>query len=118
MSTYKRVDQYQEIHVNTLKEIYNIIDEYNNFRRLPRPAFEDGRILQTFYRGQCNSNWDIVPSLLRSETSENKMLNKFVPDGSLSLFGTIAYIQYHYTGTRFIDFITNPDIAIFFCLCE
>lgn len=113
MSIYKRVDIYQEIQVNTLEEIYNIIDEYNSFRNLPRPI-EDGRLLQTLYRGQCNSNWDISPSLLRAEISENKMLNKFVPDRSLSLFGTIAYIQHHYTGTRFIDFTTNPDVAIFF----
>lgn len=55
MSIYKRVDIYQEIQVNTLEEIYNIIDEYNSFRNLPRPI-EDGRLLQTLYRGQCNSN--------------------------------------------------------------
>lgn len=118
MSTYKKIDQYQEIHVATLEEIYTTIIEYNKFRNLPRHAFtEDGPLLQGFYRGQSNSEWDITPSLLRSKTSEPQMLKKFSPNIKMSLFGTIAYIQHHQTGTRFIDFTTNPDVAIFFaCL--
>lgn len=118
MSTYRKIDQYQEIHVTTIEEIYNIIVEYNKFRNLPRPAFtKDGPLLQGFYRGQSNSEWDISPSLLRSKTPEPQMLKIFNPNKKMSLFGTIAYIQHHQTGTRFIDFTTNPDVAIFFaCL--
>ena len=118
MTTYKKIDQYQEIHVTTIEEIYNIIVEYNKFRNFPRHAFsEDGPLLQGFYRGQSNSEWDISPSLLRSKKSEPQILKNFNPNKQMSLFGTIAYIQHHQTGTRFIDFTLNPDIAIFFaCL--
>lgn len=118
MSIYRKVNQYQEIHVTTLEEIYNIIIEYNKLYNLPRHDFiKDGSMLQGFYRGQSNSEWDIAPSLLRSKMSEPQILKKYNPNTKMSLFGTIAYIQHHQTGTRFIDFTTNPDVAIFFaCL--
>lgn len=118
MSTYKKIDQYQEVHVTTIEEIYNTIVEYNIFRNLPRHAFtEDGPLLQGFYRGQNNSEWDISPSLLRTKIPEPQILRNFSPNKKMSFFGTIAYIQHHQTGTRFIDFTTNPDVAIFFaCL--
>lgn len=112
ISTYRKIDQYQEIHVTTVEEIYNIIVAYNKFRNLPRPAFtKDGPLLQGFYRGQSNSEWDISPSLLRSKTPEPQMLKIFNPNKKMSLFGTIAYIQHHQTGTRFIDFTTNPELS-------
>ena len=112
---YKPVQLYQEITVNTLEEIYDTIDEYNRFHNLPRAVHGEGNpLLQAFYRGQNNSEWDISPSILRSDASEHQIPQDFQPPKELSLFGTIAYIQHYHSGTRFIDFSTNPDIAIFF----
>lgn len=112
---YKSVDQYQEITANTLEEIHSIIAEYNMFHQLPRSGYgEESPLLQAFYRGQSNSEWHISPSILRSKISEPQIIHDFNPAKRLSLFATIAYIQHYHTGTRFIDFTTDPDIAIFF----
>lgn len=69
--------------------------------------------MQPFYREQANSEWDIEPSILHPETSEQRTDNIEIPKG-MSLFGTIAYIQHYWTGARFIDFTISPDIAIYF----
>lgn len=118
MSEYQKIDQYQEICATTIEEIQHIVDEHKSFYQTPRHISENSEpTLQTFYRGQSNSEWAIVPSLSRTKTSESQILKTHMPEKPMSLFKTIAYIQHYYTGTRFIDFTTSPDIATFFaCL--
>ncbi len=112
---YQCIDTYQEVIVSSIEEIYLIIQKYKAFRNLPRPGFNDkGPYLDAFYRGQSNSEWDITPSLVRSNIEEEKLLETYAPKETMSLFGTIAYIQHHYQSTRFIDFTMNPDVAIYF----
>lgn len=36
----------------------------------------------------------------------------------MNLFDTIAYIQHYQTGTRFIDFTTDKDVALYFACSE
>ena len=50
---------------------------------------------------------------MHTDLSGQQRENIKIPKG-LSLFSTIAYKQYYYTGTRFIDFTMNPDIAVYF----
>lgn len=112
---YIPAHNYQEIRVDGLNEIYSIIQKYNQFYNLPRSVFTDGyNQLQAFYRGQSNSEWDISPSILRSSEKETKIIQDLKPPHELSLFATISYIQHYHTGTRFVDFTLDPDIAMYF----
>lgn len=112
---YQRVNTYQEITISSMDEIYQIIQNYKAFHKLPRfEQGEDSPALDCFYRGQSNCEWDISPSLSRSERSEQTSISTFKHDKNMSLFETIAYIQHHCQGTRFIDFTKNPDVAIYF----
>lgn len=116
---YQKDYVYQEIKVNSLDEIYCVIDEYKKFYKLPRSR-ENGKepLLNVFYRGQSDKQWHISPSLLRSDLNESDQIASYSLKEGLSLFGMIAYIQHHYTGTRFIDFTMNPDVAIYFACSE
>ena len=107
-------NQYREIRIDTYEEIVQIIKEYNKEFDLPRASNnQNDALMQPFYRGQPDSEWDIEPSLLHTDLSEQQRENIKIPKG-LSLFSAIAYKQHYYTGTRFIDFTMNPDIAVYF----
>lgn len=107
-------NQYREIRVDTYEEIIQITKEYNKCFDLPRASkIQNDVLMQSFYRGQSNSEWNIEPSILHTDLSGQQGENIKIPKG-LSLFSTIAYKQHYYTGTRFIDFTMNPDIAVYF----
>ena len=117
MLKYKEADfVLQERRADTYEEIIQIIKEYNKSFDLPRVSnIQNDVLVQPFYRGQSNSEWNIEPSLLRTNLSEQQRENiKIKIPKGLSLFSAIAYKQHYYTGTRFIDFTTNPDIAVYF----
>ena len=115
MMGYQCIDMYQEITISSLDEIYQIIQEYKKYYNLPRPGLsKESPCLNGFYRGQSNFEWDISPSLWRSNIEEADLISTFSPKETMSLFETIAYIQHHYQSTRFIDFTSNPDVAIYF----
>ncbi len=110
---------YQEIRIDTLDEIYTIIKQHNQFYNLLHPiSTNENRQLQAFYRGQSNSAWDISPSILRSSKKEIEIIEELNLHTENSLFAAISYIQHYYTGTRFIDFTIDPDIAIFFACAD
>lgn len=112
---YERKNEYQAIKIESIDEIYGIISEYNNFWSSPRK--ECGEEVRTFYRGQSNSRWSIQPSLLRSGKKECEVIAES-SDYNRSLFELISRIQHYKTGTRFIDFSTDPDVAMFFACSE
>lgn len=110
-------NKYQEFHVDSLEEIYAIIEKYNVFYDIPRYVYEDEK-LQPFYRGQSRCDWDISPSILRCSDSEHNHIDNHFDSKFKSLFELIAYIQHYYTGTRFIDFTTDPNVALYFACAE
>ena len=106
--------QFLEIRIDTYEEIIQITREYNRYFKLPRISDNQNEVLvQSFYRGQSNSEWEIEPSLLHTDLSGQQRGNIKIPKG-LSLFSAIAHKQHYYRGTRFIDFTMNPDIAVYF----
>lgn len=110
---------YQEIRIDALNEIYTIIQRYNQFYNLSHSDSKNGNTsLQAFYRGQSDSAWNISPSILRSSKKEIEIIKELHLDTERSLFETISYIQHYHTGTRFIDFTLDPDIAIFFACAD
>lgn len=113
--------EYQEYRPETIDEIYKIADNYNTFHRLPH-TYHDSEF-RAFYRGQSNSVWEISPSASRVKYDERSMYLESEKDiKGDTLFSQVAYLQ-HYRekkgyGTRFIDFSTNIDIAMFFACRE
>lgn len=122
MSLYEKKYEYQEIHVNTLEDINEIIADYNSFYNLPRPgisAADDPTVyLQTFFRGQSDASWEIQASIEREKRQEYEILADFELQHDMSLFDVIAYIQHYQTGTRFIDFTTDKNVALYFTCSE
>lgn len=71
-----------------------------------------------FFRGQSDYSWALEPGIRReSNKKEWEELNGIV-EGNKDLFSYIAKLQ-HYQGrkTRFLDFTTNIDVALYFA-CE
>lgn len=122
MPLYEKKYEYQEIHVNTLEDINEIIADYNSFYNLPRPgisAADDPTVyLQTFFRGQSDASWEIQASIEREKRQEYEILADFELQHDMSLFDVIAYIQHYQTGTRFIDFTTDKNVALYFTCSE
>ena len=118
MSLYEKKHEYQEIHVDTVEDIDQIIVDYNYFYNLPgqgRTADDDpSAYLQTFFRGQSDESWKIRASIEDAKEQEYDILANYKPKHDMNLFDTIAYIQHHQTGTRFIDFTTDKDVALYF----
>ena len=76
---YQCIDMYQEITISSLDEIYQIIQEYKKYYNLPRPGLsKESPCLNGFYRGQSNCEWDISPSLLRSNIEEAELISTFL----------------------------------------
>lgn len=118
MPLYEKKYEYQEIRVNTNEDINKIIADYNSFYNLPRPgisAIDDPSVyLQTFFRGQSDESWKIRASIEDAKEQEYDILADYKPKHDMNLFDTIAYIQHYQTGTRFIDFTTDKDVALYF----
>lgn len=108
---------YQEIHVEEISQIYQIVNDYNLFYKLPRQGRGDPRdewtFLQAFYRGQSDSSWKIMPSICRDESVDESISQS----GDL-LFENMAYNQHYIQPTRLIDFTTDIDVSLFFACCE
>lgn len=101
---------YKEIKINSFEQIHEIINDYKKAYKLSDLNGDDS-CLGVFFRGQNNCEWEITPSVKRSD---NKISGIIIEDETKSLFEIIAYIQHYYRGTRFIDFTLNPDVAIYF----
>lgn len=122
MTLYEKKHEYQEIRVNTLEDINEIIADYNSFYNLPRPgisAIDDPSVyLRTFFRGQSDESWKIRASIEGAKEQEYQILADFESRHDESLFDLIAYVQHYRTGTRFIDFSTDKDVALYFACSE
>ena len=122
MGLYEKKYEYQEIRVNTLKDINKIISGYNCFYNLPRQGIsvmDDPSVyLQTFFRGQSDESWKIRASIENAKEQEYQILADFESMHNGSLFELIAYVQHYRTGTRFIDFSTDRDVALYFACSE
>ena len=105
-----------DIIVNSVEEIYAVIDKYNQEFHLPRKG--GNTETRAFYRGQSNFAWKIEPSILRSSEDEGALYRKKQSklEGK-DLFAQFAYLQHYGTGTRMIDFTINPEVAMYFA-CE
>lgn len=122
MGLYEKKYEYQEIHVDTIEDIDKIIADYNCFYNLPRQGRTANDApsvyLQAFFRGQSDQSWEIRASIERTKMQEYEILADYKQMHDMSLFDVIAYIQHYQTGTRFIDFTTDKDVALYFACSD
>ena len=88
------------------------------------PHLNTNNGLHVYYRGHSDNSWLIKPSICRNndeKQNENRMLLEQLKNGNWdiqrSLFENIAHLQHYGIHTRFLDYTTNADVAIYFA-CE
>lgn len=105
-----------EIIVNSVEEVYAVIDKYiKNFIYQEKVAI---RKHGHFIVDNPILHGKIEPSILRCPEDEDVLYrkNQSKLEGK-DLFAQFAYLQHYGTGTRMIDFTTNPEVAMYFA-CE
>jgi len=81
-------------------------------------------VLRIYYRGHRNIGWELTPIILRNEDSritEASEMERAQREGhwdcQASLFENIATMQHYGYKTRFLDFTTSLNVALYFaCL--
>lgn len=73
-----------------------------------------------YYRGHSDIDWDLVPTIIRSrgKVTEYSEICRAMNDGNWSLadsaFVNIARMQHYGYATRFLDYTTSLDVALYF----
>jgi hypothetical protein len=98
-------------------DIYKIACDFKN----KFPEGDGWGISRTIYRGESNAAWSLTPSI--SRPGQNRREVDIVQEAldsapigydNLPLFDYIARLQHDNQPTRFIDYSTNLDVALFF----
>ena len=108
-----------EMRACTLDDVYAVIAKYrevNGFYK--RDIGDDRGNVIAFFRGQSDSRWKIEASINRSKVKEQFLLSNYKWDKEMPLFDIVSHIQHYCTGTRFIDFTVNPDVALYFACSQ
>lgn len=77
-------------------------------------------LMKCYYRGQRNKDWSLQPSIARSyyncaeydQIKKAKIANQWITTDSI--FENIARMQHYGYPTRFLDFSTDIDVALYF----
>ena len=118
-------NEYQEIRAESYQSILDIEDDYSSFFQRPCNPDSQEPPFQPFFRGQAVAARNIQASInFRKKAGEiirpadiYNLLPNSVKTPGRTLFDLIAHIQHYHTGTRFVDFTTDINIAIYFA-CE
>ena len=87
------LQEYCEIEANSIDQIYNIINAYNEQWDMPKKI--SGGEFRAFYRGQSDAIWEIEPSIVRSDINERDQYLKYQSKlQGKSLFDQLAYLQH------------------------
>ena len=114
MSKFVKDYCYQEIRIEEIEEINQIIEDYNSFYNLPRQgrgdAGDEYAYRRTFFRGQSNSEWKIIPSILRKKDRQDEL----IIDKETPIFEELAYKQHYKTGM--FGFYCRYKYSFIFCV--
>lgn len=80
--------------------------------------------IQFYYRGHADIDWELVPTIVRSKgkATECSEIRRAMNDGKWllkdSMFVNIARMQHYGYETRFLDYTTNLDVALYFACSD
>ena len=107
-------------------EITNISEYISTIKDIRDKLLSEGRSERLFFRGQCNANWDIRPSIFRNSliSVEEEMIEKAtsrVPyefANCNTAFDELTKLQHYGLPTRLLDVTLNPLVALYFACCS
>lgn len=102
----------EEIKVDKIQDIYLVEESKKTYYNISKSnSYET---ITLFFRGQADYSWILEPSIKRDKNnSEFDVLKKYNSNNE-DLFAYIARCQHYNKKTRFLDFSTNIDVALFF----
>lgn len=102
--------------INDLNELYEIEKEKRGYFKSQETDLYKRNVL--FFRGQSDYLWKLEPGIKRQNNlNEWEELREYNPKEN-TLFKYIAKCQHYGKKTRFLDFSTDMDIALFFACNE
>ena len=148
-STYPYYPPRMIADITSVDGALKLIDDLNSkphpFHTVPPPLIEKRKMpqnkrLSTWFRGQCDSAWDLTPSIFRPEwrslideesyakkevafyPDEHNMLHHFIslqPElRKHGLFDLLAISQHHSLPTRLLDWSKNLLSGLYFAVSE
>ena len=103
----------EKITISSIDDLYKIEKEKREyFNIVDSDPFKDNMTL--FFRGQSDYSWELKPSIMRQESiHEWEELKDYDPNKD-NLVAYIAKCQHYGKKTRFLDFTTDINVALFF----
>lgn len=106
--------------------IVNSLSEYTSeVTAIRERMLQEGESETLFFRGQCNSVWDIRPSIFREslvsvesriiKTAKSRVPSEFRE--CTSPFEELTKLQHYGLPTRLLDLTRNPLVALYFACC-
>lgn len=107
-------------------EVTNIAEYISEIKGIRDKLLDERSSDRLFFRGQCNVNWDIRPSIFRNSliSVEEEMIEKAisrVPDeftNCNTAFDELTKLQHYGLPTRLLDVTMNPLVALYFACCS
>lgn len=107
--------------------IVNNLSEYTSeVTSIRERMVQEGESETLFFRGQCNSAWDIRPSIFREslvsvesriiKTAKSRVPSEFRE--CTSPFEELTKLQHYGLPTRLLDLTKNPLVALYFACCS
>lgn len=102
----------EEIRADKIEDIYLVEENKKNYYNISKNNSYETMTL--FFRGQADYNWILEASIKRDKNYSEFDVLKSYNSNNEDLFAYIARCQHYNKKTRFLDFSTNIDVALFF----
>lgn len=107
-------------------EITNISEYISKIKDIRDKLLDEGSSERLFFRGQCNANWDIRPSIFRNSliSVEEEMVEKAISRvpyefiNCNTAFDELTKLQHYGLPTRLLDVTMNLLVALYFACCS